>query len=41
MLGSILGSIATCLLFSTFESWLVVEHFKVKPTLLALMKIAQ
>ena len=29
MLGRILGGIATSLLFSAFESWLVAEHFKV------------
>ena len=29
MIGHILGGIATSLLFSAFESWLVVEHFKV------------
>ncbi|XP_004502700.1 uncharacterized protein [Cicer arietinum] len=28
MLGRILGGIATSLLFSAFESWLVAEHFK-------------
>ena len=28
MLGRLLGGIATSLLFSTFESWLVGEHFK-------------
>ncbi|KAG4975844.1 hypothetical protein AAZX31_13G024400 [Glycine max] len=28
MLGRILGGIATSLLFSSFESWLVAEHFK-------------
>ncbi|GLJ13442.1 hypothetical protein SUGI_0212370 [Cryptomeria japonica] len=27
MLGHILGGIATSLLFSSFESWLVAEHF--------------
>jgi hypothetical protein len=30
MLGRILGGIATSLLFSAFESWLVAEHFKVR-----------
>ncbi|CAK9145400.1 unnamed protein product [Ilex paraguariensis] len=30
MLGRILGGIATSLLFSAFESWLVAEHNKVK-----------
>lgn len=29
MLGRVLGGIATSLLFSAFESWLVAEHFKV------------
>lgn len=29
MLGRILGGIATSLLFSAFESWLVAEHNKV------------
>jgi hypothetical protein len=29
MIGRILGGIATSLLFSAFESWLVAEHFKV------------
>jgi hypothetical protein len=29
MLGRVLGGIATSLLFSSFESWLVAEHFKV------------
>ncbi|KAF7131992.1 hypothetical protein RHSIM_Rhsim09G0207600 [Rhododendron simsii] len=28
MLGRVLGGIATSLLFSAFESWLVAEHFK-------------
>lgn len=28
MVGRILGGIATSLLFSSFESWLVAEHFK-------------
>ena len=28
MLGRVLGGIATSLLFSAFESWLVCEHFK-------------
>ncbi|KAG0583783.1 hypothetical protein M758_3G162500 [Ceratodon purpureus] len=28
MLGRVLGGIATSLLFSSFESWLVAEHFK-------------
>jgi predicted MFS family arabinose efflux permease len=28
MLGRILGGIATSLLYSAFESWLVAEHFK-------------
>lgn len=28
MLGRLLGGIATSLLFSAFESWLVAEHFK-------------
>jgi MFS family permease len=32
MLGRILGGIATSLLFSAFESWLVAEHFKVQGT---------
>jgi len=35
MLGRILGGIATSLLFSAFESWLVAEHFKVQFTLYA------
>jgi MFS family permease len=35
MLGRILGGIATSLLFSAFESWLVAEHFKVQSTLYA------
>lgn len=30
MLGRILGGIATSLLFSAFESWLVAEHNKVR-----------
>lgn len=30
MIGRILGGIATSLLFSSFESWLVAEHNKVK-----------
>ncbi|CAI0441803.1 unnamed protein product [Linum tenue] len=30
MLGRVLGGIATSLLFSAFESWLVAEHFKVR-----------
>lgn len=30
MVGRILGGIATSLLFSAFESWLVAEHFKVR-----------
>lgn len=30
MLGRVLGGIATSLLFSSFESWLVAEHFKVQ-----------
>jgi predicted MFS family arabinose efflux permease len=29
MLGRVLGGIATSLLFSAFESWLVAEHNKV------------
>lgn len=29
MIGRVLGGIATSLLFSAFESWLVAEHFKV------------
>jgi predicted MFS family arabinose efflux permease len=29
MVGRVLGGIATSLLFSAFESWLVAEHFKV------------
>lgn len=29
MIGRILGGIATSLLFSAFESWLVAEHNKV------------
>jgi hypothetical protein len=28
MLGRVFGGIATSLLFSAFESWLVAEHFK-------------
>jgi predicted MFS family arabinose efflux permease len=28
MLGRVLGGIATSLLYSAFESWLVAEHFK-------------
>jgi hypothetical protein len=28
MLGRVLGGVATSLLFSAFESWLVAEHFK-------------
>jgi hypothetical protein len=28
MVGRILGGIATSLLYSAFESWLVAEHFK-------------
>ena len=32
MLGRFFGGIATSLLFSTFESWLVAEHTKVPPT---------
>ena len=28
MLGRLLGGVATSLLFSTFEAWLVAEHFK-------------
>ena len=28
MLGRVFGGIATSLLFSSFESWLVAEHFK-------------
>lgn len=35
MLGRVLGGIATSLLFSSFESWLVAEHFKVILTLSA------
>jgi hypothetical protein len=31
MLGRFFGGIATSLLFSAFESWLVAEHFKVPP----------
>jgi MFS family permease len=34
MLGRFFGGIATSLLFSAFESWLVAEHFKVLPTML-------
>ena len=34
MLGRFFGGIATSLLFSAFESWLVAEHFKVPPTML-------
>jgi predicted MFS family arabinose efflux permease len=30
MIGRILGGIATSLLFSAFESWLVAEHNKVQ-----------
>lgn len=30
MIGRILGGIATSLLFSAFESWLVAEHNKVR-----------
>lgn len=30
MVGRVLGGIATSLLFSSFESWLVAEHNKVK-----------
>jgi hypothetical protein len=30
MVGRILGGIATSLLFSAFESWLVAEHNKVR-----------
>lgn len=29
MIGRVLGGIATSLLFSSFESWLVAEHNKV------------
>jgi hypothetical protein len=29
MVGRILGGVATSLLFSAFESWLVAEHNKV------------
>ena len=29
MLGRFFGGIATSLLFTAFESWLVAEHFKV------------
>jgi MFS transporter, MFS domain-containing protein family, molybdate-anion transporter len=29
MIGRVLGGIATSLLFSAFESWLVAEHNKV------------
>jgi hypothetical protein len=36
MLGRILGGIATSLLFSAFESWLVAEHFKVRKVYLFL-----
>lgn len=36
MVGRILGGIATSLLFSAFESWLVAEHFKVRAGALAL-----
>jgi predicted MFS family arabinose efflux permease len=28
MVGRVLGGIATSLLYSAFESWLVAEHFK-------------
>jgi predicted MFS family arabinose efflux permease len=28
MFGRVLGGIATSLLYSAFESWLVAEHFK-------------
>lgn len=34
MLGRFFGGIATSLLFSAFESWLVAEHFKVPPIML-------
>lgn len=30
MMGRVLGGIATSLLFSAFESWLVAEHIKVR-----------
>jgi hypothetical protein len=40
MLGRVLGGIATSLLFSAFESWLVAEHFKVRPLFGKKMKIA-
>lgn len=30
MIGRVLGGIATSLLFSSFESWLVAEHNKVR-----------
>ena len=30
MIGRVLGGIATSLLFSAFESWLVAEHNKVR-----------
>lgn len=35
MLGRVLGGIATSLLFSSFESWLVAEHNKVRGSSLA------
>ena len=45
MLGRVLGGIATSLLFSAFESWLVAEHNKVcncytvKPALFKLVVV--
>jgi hypothetical protein len=35
MLGRFFGGIATSLLFSAFESWLVAEHFKVSVPLVS------
>ena len=32
LLGRVFCGIATSLLYSAFESWLVAEHFKVKPS---------
>lgn len=39
MVGRILGGIATSLLFSAFESWLVAEHNKVSGTCSVLTRV--
>lgn len=31
MVGRVLGGVATSLLFTAFESWLVSEHMKARP----------